>query len=252
MQISRSIESVPPRYRHVFGQMIVREVTEFSAFLDLVRREQAENPDVAVFITLDDLDQALYTSMHATESDDLEIDTDDLDFLADPQAEEVSQRRQFVHTCAQLAAPGLRVAWSDLRGSREGAADDIDALVAVNSDPLKVIDDVVVLLHVPVHDRTAAIAAIPNGYFSEDWNTFQNHAATRHLADAYGYRPLGIGASWIGFVRDEPLSIEAAAALVAELATVYGAPDSAGWNRLAAELTRQSTLFLGYTGNFAD
>ena len=31
-------------------------------------------------------------------------------------------------------------------------------------------------MHVPTDDRTTAISALPNGYFSDDWNTFQHHA----------------------------------------------------------------------------
>lgn len=250
MQINRSIESIHPRLRSVFTRLTVREVTTFSNLLDLVRSEQAAHPEVSIFITLDDLGQALYTSMHATESDALEIDTDDLDFLGDPQAEEVRELRQFAHTSAQLAEPDLRQSWADLRGTREGTANTIDALVAINDNPVEVLDDVLILMHVPVEDVTAAIAAIPNGYFSDDWNVFQNHAVARRLAHEYGYRPLGIGASWIGFIRDVPLSDEDADRLVGDLTEIYGSPDAPGWARLGVVLTGQTALFLGYTDGF--
>lgn len=251
MHISTEVEALPERYRSVFARIVIRDVTAFSELLELVRSQQRNHPDVAVFVTLDDLDQALYTSMHATESDELEVDTDDLDF-DDPRADAVLQHRQFAHTSAQLANPELRLTWADLSGTRAGSVDEIDALVEMNENPVGVLDDVLLLLHVPVDDGSAAIAAMPNGYFSEDWNVLQNHAATRHLAERYGYRPLGIGASWIGFQRDAQLLPEEAAGLVGELADLYGTPDAPAWQRLGAVLTGQTALLLGYAGNFAD
>ncbi|PXA67132.1 hypothetical protein [Cryobacterium arcticum] len=252
MQIMRSIESINPRYRSVFTRLTVHHVATFENLLDLIRNEQATHPDISVFITLDDLGQALYTSMHATESDELEIVTDDLDFLGDTRAEEARELRQFAHTSAQLAAPGLRRTWADLRGTREGTAETVDALVAMNDNPVEVLDDVILVMHVPADDETAAIAAVPNGYFSDDWNIFENHAVAQHLANGYGYRPLGIGASWIGFVREAPLAAPDAKRLVADLTEIYGAPEAPGWESLGAVLTRQATLFLGYTDGFEE
>lgn len=252
MQTDRTSGSLPPRYQSVLTRVVVRDVTALDDLLDLVRAEQAAHPDVAVFITLDELDQAMYTSMHATESDALEISTDDLDFLEDPGADEVRERRQLARTTDRLAAPGLRVAWADLRGTRESTADEVDALARTNESPVDLLDDVVLLMHVPVEDPTAAIAGLPNGYFSEDWDVFQNHAVTRHLAEHHGYRPLGVGASWLGFLRDQPPTLEQARALVADLTELYGSADAEAWTRLTDVLTLRTTLFLGYTGNFAD
>lgn len=252
MQLSRSIEALPERYRHVFAGAVVRDASSMTELLALVRDEEAAHPNSAVFVTLDDLDQALYTSGHATESDELEVDTDDLDFLGDTGADGVLQLRQFAHTSAQLARPELRVEWASLAGSRKVAPEGIDVLATINNDPTPLLNDVVLVLHVPVDETTDAIAALPNGYFSDDWNVFQNHAVTRHLATGYGYRPLGIGASWLGFLRDTSLTTKEAATLVAELTELYGCPDAPGWIRLTEALTRSSTLFLGYTDNFAE
>ena len=258
MQISRAIDSMPPRYRNAFTVLTARDVTTMSDLHELVRSEEADHPGVAVFITLDDLDQALYTSMHATESDELTIETDSdtdpaaPDSLGDPHDDDASERRQFAHTSAQLANPALRVTWAELRNTREGSDDDVDVIVAMNENPLDLLDEVVLLLHVPTDDATAAIAAIPNGYFDGDWNVFQNHAVALHLANGFGYRPLGVGASWIGFIRDAPLQPNDADRLVSDLAELYGARRAAGWARLREVLSRQTTLFLGYTDNFAE
>lgn len=252
MQISRSIEALPERYRHVFAAAVVRDAPSMAELLELVRDEAATHPESAVFLTLDDLDQTLYTSGHATESDELEVDTSDLDFLGDPDADRVLQLRQFAHTRAQLARPEHRVEWASLAGSRPSTPDGIDVLATINDDPTPLLDDVVLVLHTPLDEPTDAVAALPNGYFAGDWNVFHNHAVARHLARDYGYRPLGIGASWVGFVRDAPLSAVDAAGLVAELTELYGSPDAPGWARLTQVLARSATLFLGYTDNFAE
>ena len=252
METTSDLDQLAPRYRHVFARMIVSEVTDFSELLALVRAEQAANPGTTVFLTLDDAGQAFYTSGHATASAELEVPVDDLDFLADPAAEDALQHRQFAHTSAQLARPDLQVPWADLRGTRESEPGELTVLAERNEDPAGLLDDVVLLLHVPAADPTAALAALPNGYFSVDWNVFQNHAVTRRLAAGYGYRPLGIGASWLGFVRDEPLPPGDAGRLVGELAEIYGSPGAEGWGRLGKSVTERETLFLGYTENYAE
>jgi hypothetical protein len=252
MLISRETQLLPPRYRNIFARLVIREVSDITEVVDLVRSEQAQHPHASIFVTLDDLDQALYTSMHATESDELEIDTGDLDFVNDQDADELAQQRQFAHTTAQLANPELRQSWGQLRGSRETDAAGIAALAAMNDSPTGVLDEVTILMHVPTDDRTTAIAALPNGYFSDDWNTFQHHAVARHLAKRYQYQAFGIGASWAGYLRDTPLLADDAAQLVSDLAELYGCADAPGWQLLSEVLTRQCTLFLGYTDNFAD
>jgi hypothetical protein len=239
MLISPETQLLPPRYRNIFARLVIREVSDITELVNLVRGEQADHPQESIFVTLDDLDQALYTSMHATESDELEIDTGDLDFVNDQDADEMAQQRQFAHTTVQLANPELRQSWGQLGGSRE-------------TDAAGVLDEVTILMHVPTGDRTTAIAALPNGYFSDDWNTFQHHAVARHLAKRYQYQTFGIGASWVGYLRDTPLLADEAAQLASDLAELYGCADAPGWQHLSEALTRQCTLFLGYTDNFAD
>ncbi|MFE4500045.1 hypothetical protein ACFRFQ_09270 [Rhodococcus sp. NPDC056743] len=228
------------------------DVQDIDDILTLVSAERAAHLDARVFITLDDLAQASYTSMHAGEADDLEVATDDLDFLNDIDAQRRFELRQVAHVAAQLTKSELIPSWGELHGTRECPPDCIDRMAEVNDAPSTILDDEIRVLHVPVRDSLAAIAGFPNGYFSVDWDTFQNYTVTRHLADAYGYRPLGIGASWIGFERNTPLSLIQANELIEELKPIYGSIDALGWARLVNTLTRRRTLFLGYTENFAD
>lgn len=252
MKIDRIPDGAQDPRTSVLTRARLSDVQDVDDILTLVSAERAANLDSRIFITLDDLAQASYTSMHAGEADELEVATDDLDFLNDPSAQRRFELRQVAHAAAQLGRSELIPSWDELHGTRECPPDWIDRMAAVNDDPSTILDDEIHVLHVPVRDSLAAIAGFPNGYFSVDWDTFQNYTVTRHLADAYGYRPLGIGASWIGFERDTPLSLLKANELIEELKPIYRSIDAPGWTRLEDTLTRRRTLFLGYTENFAD
>lgn len=171
MKIDRIPEGARDPRTSALARARLSDVQGIDGILAFVSAERAAHLDSRIFITLDDLARASYTSMHAGESDELEVETEDLDFLN-------------------------------------------------------------------------AIAGFLQGYFSVDWGTFQNYAVTRHLAGAYGYRPLGIGASWIGFERDIKLSGLRRTNL------------SRNSNPSTAVLTlpdgrAKRTLFLGCTKNFA-
>ncbi len=137
-------------------------------------------------------------------------------------------------------------------------AEHVDVLVEMNRSPDKVLahDDVVYVQRVPVPRDDLLIAGLPNGYFSCDWDVFHNHAVIRRLEAAHGYRFFGIGASWLGFVREQSPGVTEARAVVDDLAALYASDDAASsadaWAALAALLTSRKTLLLGYTDNFAD
>lgn len=101
------------------------------------------------------------------------------------------------------------------------------------------------------------IAGQPNGYFSADWDSFQNHAIHQHLAVRHGYQLYAMGASWMAFVRLQPPNAEQALALVADLRDLYaGGHDDVlahpAWQTLQSVLQSQCGLVLGYTEDMAE
>lgn len=220
------------------------------ACLDALRQAQ---PDFRFLCTLDDLNQCCYTSMHASHDELLTVHDADVDY-DDPQEVHAIEGRRLAHVMAQLDNPELRLDWQSAAGTLCTDVEDIEALVAMNAAPDDVIDDVLYVQRLPVPRDDLLIAGLPNGYFSADWSVFQNHALIRHLAAQYGYRFFGIGASWLGFVRDLPPDAAQADRLVADLAVLYEAGDEAqaAWRALAALLPTRRTLLLGYTENFAE
>jgi hypothetical protein len=203
--------------------------TTFADLLAALDELRAEHAPARLVCTLDDVDQCAYTSGHASLDDR---------FAGDDIA-------------AALDDPALRVGWDALPGERVGGAADVATLVDVHRDPDRVLDELVLVQRVPVPRDDLVIAGIPNGYFEADWDTFENHAIVRRMA-AHGYRHFGIGAALLGFDRPAAPTAAEARAVVADLVHLYGAPDSAGWSELAALLTGQRLLFLGYTEDFAD
>ena len=142
--------------------------------------------------------------------------------------------------------------------SLNAAPEDIDSLVSVNADPDALLDEVVYIQRLPVPADDLMIAGQPNGYFSCDWDTFQNHAVIRHLAAQWSYRFFGMGAAWMGFVRQAPLSSDEAPRLVDELRALYGSGQGSevlqhpAWQTLVQLLQTRRTLLLGYTENMGE
>lgn len=252
-------EPSPFKSVNTYSHLRLSEVTtlaEVLACLDELRRSQ---PDLRFLCTLDDLNQCCYTSMHASQ-DDLLLPGDEdsaVDF-DDPLAVHAFEAARLAHVQRQLDAPALRQQWDDVAGTLVISAHEVGVLVDMNQSPDKVLahDDVVYVQRVPVPRDDLLIAGLPNGYFSCDWNVFQNHAVIRRLERTHGYRFFGIGASWLGFVREQNPGVAEARAVVDDLAALYAPDDAAAgaqaWAALASLLTSRKTLLLGYTENFAE
>jgi hypothetical protein len=235
-------------HRRLSGALSLQKVL---ACLDDLRQA---DPGYRYLCTLDDLNQSCYTSGHAGNDERLELDYGDTDF-DDPASVHAYEVRRLAHIAAQLRAPALRQSWENVCGTLATTQDDIAVLIDTNRDPDQVLDTVVYVQRLAVPEDELLIAGLPNGYFSCDWDVFQNHAVIRRMHAQHAYRFFGIGASWLGFVRDAPLSAVAADALVADLADLYGCSADeyqTAWRELAEIAVSGNVLLLGYTENFAE
>ncbi|MGX7827134.1 hypothetical protein ACTG9Q_18805 [Actinokineospora sp. 24-640] len=248
MQVHHFHSHDPGPFRPVdsFSHVRLSEVTSLAEVLEVVASLRRDDPAARYLCTLDSLDQCCYTSMHAREDDRL--------WLSDVEDDDrrTSDEARLRHVAAQLDAPPLRTDWTSLTGTLLTTATDIDALAAVNREPDVLLDEVVYVQRLPVARDDLLIAGLPNGYFTDDWDTFQNHAVIRRLAEVHGYRFFGLGASWSGFLRDTPLNTNEAARLIADLVHLYGWDASRSWGELADVVQDSGSLFLGYTQDFAE
>jgi len=217
------------------------------ASMDELRRSQ---PQYRFLCTLDDLQQCFYTSGHALSR--IEFDYEDYDY-EDAVAVHAHEVQELHHLAALLDDPGKRVAWGDILGEVWLEADELGALVALNLEPDRVLDEVVYIKRLPVPRDDLLIAGLPNGYFTSDLGVFQNHALIRRMQDQHGYRFFGIGASWLGFVRDTPLEPARGQALTTDLAALYGLEGSEPeWQVLSGIWQASPYMLLGYTSQFME
>ncbi|ACF53581.1 hypothetical protein [Stenotrophomonas maltophilia] len=233
-----------------FSHVLLSDSPTLDEVLGCLASLQAADPLHRYLCTLDDVGQCRYTSMHA--SDDERIALYEDEDPATPEDALAARGRLLAHVVAQLEHSTHRLQWTALAGTLMCSGEDIEALVAANAKPDLIIDDVVCVQQVPVARDDLLIATVPNGYFSADWDLFQNHALIRHLQQRYGYRLFGLGASWLGFQRDRAPSLAETHALVADLQRVYAAGTHDTWAQLAATLATRTTLLLGYTEDFSE
>ena len=92
-------------------------------------------------------------------------------------------------------------------------------------NPVSLLDQPLSALLVPVEHACQALAAFPNGYFSCDLGPAQNYALARHFAQAHGYELMGVGASYLGFLRAAPADLHVANAVAKDFCALYNTPD---------------------------
>lgn len=240
-----------------FAHEWLQEFKTLDEVLERLDALRAADPAHRYLCTLDDVSQCSYTSGHASQDERLYLDSpDDMDW-EDPAQEQALTLASLQHRVAQLQRPELVQDWAQVCGTLLLAAEDVDALLLANGSPEVLLDEVVYVQRLPVPDDELMIAGQPNGYFSADWDSFQNHAVIRHLAAQYGYRFFGMGAAWMGFVRASLPNAVLIDRLIEDLRMLYGqgqdeVREHAGWAQLASVLLSRRTLMLGYAEGLAE
>lgn len=238
-----------------FSYVWLEELTGLDELLAQLAALRAAEPGMGFLCTLDNIAQCQYTSGHASQDARLElIEDEDVD-LDDAQAWHAWERRALAHRAAQLQNPVLQQDWEQVCGSLMVNAGDVEALLRFNRQPDALLDEFVYVQRLPVAEDVL-IAGLPNGYFASDWDSFQNQAVIRRMGQ-HGYCFFGMGASWLGLVRDSAPDAAQAAAIVADLRALYGrgqaeVENHPGWAALAACLESRPTLMLGYTEDMAE
>ena len=226
----------------IFSIGVVQEVQDWQAVVDYVVKENGATPSSRILVSFDDYHQACYTSMHASNGDRLcyspeqeNVDYDSPKYYQD----------EFEHFLHVIRTSG-KLDFSALSGKIRLTEEDVKILTVVNMNPLAVCDLPVRLLRVPVEKSSELFAAFPNGYFTCDFNTFENKALCEHWTEAFGYQLIGIGASFLVFARKEPLTEAQAGAVVAQMAGLYGLDNEQFLAPLKEVLMRQNYMFLPY------
>lgn len=241
--------------------VIAEHLPDFAALRGVYRALKAEHPGKRVLATLDDPGQALYTSAHAIEKHGLD-DTAGHDLSAlgpecfedGKHCERLMAGAKIPIRLANLHARAAQTTFADVSGLLywEGGSDggptcpdavmrDPDA--ALRSAPL----DEAHFQFVPVMAAADALAALPNGYFTSDLTPMQSYAVAQHLEQNHAMALFGVGARYLGFVRDSELAPDEAVALAQDIVTLYGKAPVDATQRLADALAGKDWLLLRYT-----
>lgn len=233
---------------------------ELSVFLT---EKSKEHPGCILLSTLDDYNQAFYTSGHSIDKHDLDdvkgYDLSSVDTSAFENGEHtghLSTKSEFFIRKDNFFKKTGKVQFHDLRnvlgtqdwyGGKDSDGGEYN-FFSVNSEPSIILDTILIVQIVPVDYAHEAICAFPNGYFSCDHTPFENFALSQYLADNYNYRLFGIGASYLAFVREDNLPEVLAALLAKELAGYYEEPNNNKMtNRIFTAIVGKKILVIRYS-----
>ena len=207
----------------------IHELVNIQDLIDEVKKLEIESNKFKYIITLDDIGQASYTSMHSKMSNELDggdwFSTENIDssWLDEGYPrEDLNFDQRF--TIRQMGFKhGLsNTKYEDIFNKniyldQESRTEIIDA----NQNLLSLMDKEAYLLKIPVEFNYEAIFSFPNGYFSCDLSPFENYHLAKHLEENYDYRLFGIGASYISFIKGSRFTLQTVDSLLELLKKLY-------------------------------
>jgi hypothetical protein len=235
------------------------QVAAFTDLLALQAQLQQAQPQCRVLASLDDFAQACYTSGHGADVYQLDStlghDLSGLDaslFEAGVHCGYLSTPAEFPIRLANLRQAPQSIDFAQLMGKLEWQTPDAaNDLLSVNTAPDEALliaeDEAIIFQFVPVICAADAIAAFPNGYFTNDLNPMQNHVLAQHLETTYGLALFGIGSRFLGFRCAQPMSAQTAKSVASDLGTFYRGTPQAKTDALARLLAGRDWLLLRYS-----
>ncbi|MCQ2999870.1 DUF4253 domain-containing protein [Pseudomonas syringae] len=204
-------------------------VTSFDDLAEARRKIEELHPGFKPLFSLDDLHQARYTSGHVRNNLGMD-DASEQDIAGlPPECFENGEYIGYPTTKAEFAIclrnfTKLVAATSFEDACAHGLTLDEPALqewICYQDNPVSLLEQPLSALLVPVQQSFYALAAFPNGYFTSDLDPAKNFAVARHFSEAYGYELMGVGASYIGFIRAEPPDTALANILAKDFCMLY-------------------------------
>ena len=227
-----------------------------SGIVEFIRSKSDEWPDCTLLATLDWFGQAAYTSGHAVNSHDLDStdghDLAGLDSVAFEDGEHLgyfTTKSEFPIRRSNFLKKATTTEFGDVCGRLAWNAESTESdFFEINSNHDVELDEDAYVQIVPVDHSFEAIAAFPNGYFTSDLSPFENYAVAKLMCEKHGYALFGIGASYLGFMRDEKLAGDAAMSLAEDIASLYGEAGNQDLTRDIRDcMFGQNILVLRYT-----
>lgn len=174
-----------------------------------------------IFLILEDEGQANYTSGHRSHRKPfnneigIELDYDSIEYQTDCVPKIIQ------HYTEQLKNKEYHKTLSDCSDKMELLdKDDVKALLLYNQNPLPIMDKEMMVLAGEFESESLKLALLINGYFSADFDPFENLAIIEMMAD-YGYEFIGLGASILGFIKTDKFNESQLSELMDKIGFVY-------------------------------
>ena len=252
--ISKLIET--PSEDFLCSRYRLDEVPSTAQLLEQLSLLSDQYPEFRFLITLDQIGQACYTSMHSTLNFDLdETEGYDLSELSEDCFEEgehkgyLSFEQEFFIRKGNFEKQLPNVSFEDicLKGISY-KTDGPNNTPCYKQELSFIIDRESYILKVPVSRAYETMYAFPNGYFSCDLNPFENVYLAKLLEEKYFLELIGIGASYLAFKKTRELGSKEVQKLTELLSKVYQAQSDEEFNKeISTLLSSGNILILKYT-----
>lgn len=229
------------------------EIQTWNELLDCYLTIKQEVKPKKVFLVLDDTAQAEYTSMHAVEDDRLYVDfSDELKDIDvnDPQWEQTYQNfcvlKQLQHYVQQLSHREHQQTFESLAEKMQHYDEqDLEALIYFNQDLLISTDTEIMVKVADIETEALKLAMMPNGYFSCDFDPFENFAIIQKIQH-YGFEFMGLGAALLGWMKTSDFKEDKIENLIQDLALIYPLK-SIHQEKMKALILKNNYLILSYS-----
>lgn len=212
----------------------IDEIKSLDSLIDFYHQKSQEYSNQRILLTLDDVSQACYTSGHARMTYDL-ADSDGLDLSGLPtECFDEGEYLGYLNTSSEMfiCQHNFQRLIKDVTFEQvceKGLTltdENLEEWIEYQTDPFSIFDSPVSALVVPVNHSYETLYAFPNGYFSCDLSPAENFILAKRFQQQYGLELIGIGASYLGFIRKEPLTDIQLNHLCEDLLLLYHVVDS--------------------------
>ena len=255
MKIEKLTNNRSPYYELLFDSFLIENINSYEELMKVYETYKQNNPDKTVILTLDDLGQAEYTSGHACDWNSL-LDTEGYDLSGLDKACYDEDNEHLGH----LSTPSeyfiirenflKQTKGIDFKTVCERnltiSEDEVLNLEDIHQSPLEHLDKQIILKILPVEKPYEGLTGFPNGYFDCDLSPFENYALSKHLFEKHNFELFGIGASFLGFIKNEKLEENNVKELITDLAKLYHTTESE-FEKLGEIIKEKNHLFLRYT-----
>lgn len=231
----------------------ITELKNWQELLDAYVTLKEKVAPKRVFLVLDDVAQAEYTSMHAVEDERLYFDIHeylkDVD-THDPKFEQIYQNvclpKELQHYVRQLSDIENQKSFESIAEKmRHYDEQDLEALVYFNQDLSISIDTEIMVKVADIETEVLKLAIMPNGYFSCDFDPFENFAIIQKMQH-YGFEFMGLGAALLGWMKTSDFKEDKIDNLIQDLTLIYPL-NSMYKEKMKALILRNNYLILPYS-----